>query len=94
MNINYDNPKSVYLQALYLYNQNDPDKITEIIEKFITDLDENTRKRFMGWDFSDVRRTFKDSEEERTKKLNYLINILGGNWSKTNYKKQLEKDNN
>jgi tetratricopeptide (TPR) repeat protein len=93
LNVNYDNPRSVYLQALYLYNLDKTKKIIEITDEFVANLEENSRKIYMDWDFTDIRRTFKGSEEERAKKLNYLINILGGNWSKANYKKQLEKDN-
>jgi tetratricopeptide (TPR) repeat protein len=92
LNTNFDNPKSVYLEALHLYNLKKPEKISKMTEEFIADIDENSRKRFMGWNFTDVRRTFKNSEEERTKKLNYLINILAGTWSKNNYNKELEKE--
>jgi tetratricopeptide (TPR) repeat protein len=90
--LNYDNPKSVYLEALHLYNANKPKEIKKITTKLIESLEENERKRFTNWEFEDIRRTFKDVSEERTKCLNYLINFLNGSWNKLSYQKQLEKD--
>ena len=89
---NYDNPESIFLEALHQYNLNKPKEIEKITNKFIEDLEENERKRFMNWSFDDVRRSFKNPSEERTKRLNYLINFLSGAWNKTNLNKQLEKD--
>lgn len=90
---NYDNPKSVYLEALHLFNQEKPAEIEKITNELLNGLEENERKRFLSWSFDDVKRTLKDSEEERTKQLNYLINVMNGNWSKVNLQSHIEKQN-
>ncbi|WP_394747664.1 tetratricopeptide repeat protein [Spongiimicrobium salis] len=86
LDLNPENPKTVFFDAFYNFNKQNVDLLNSNISIILDGMDTDEVKKHFVWDFSDLKLSIKDRESNSLKrKIIGLTNLLDGSWTKKKY---------